>query len=72
MAIWSSSYCKLLHGTVWYREEQTHLNDVARVARASRFVAGISLSWQEALRQSADQQEVTSSHQQPVISQPKI
>ena len=44
-------------------------NDVARVARASRFVAGAS--WQEAFRQSADQEEVTS-HQQEVISQPQV
>ena len=49
------------------REKQALPNDVARVARASRFVA--RASWQEPLRQSADQQEVTSSHQQHVISQ---
>ena len=50
-------------------EEQPLPNDVARVARASRFVAGAS--WQEAFRQSADQEEVTS-HQQEVISQPQV
>ena len=57
----------------WYStvraEEQPLPNDGARVARASRFVA--RASWQEAFRQSADQQEVTS-HQQQVISQPQM
>ena len=57
-----------VYGTV-VRHEQPLPNDVARVARASRFVAGAS--WQEAFRQSADQEEVTS-HQQEVISQPQV
>ena len=56
------------HSTA-HAEEQPLPNDVARVARASRFVAGAS--WQEAFRQSADQEEVTS-HQQEVISQPQV
>ena len=50
-------------------EEQPLPSDGARVARASRFVA--RASWQEAFRQSADQEEVTS-HQQQVISQPEV